>query len=160
MNAKGISLFEVLIAVLILSFGLLGMLALLLSGLKLTTSSNFRNIATLESQAMADLLRGDPRNLTLYNSPANAVDANCFTATNCTSMQTRVQTEFSLWLAQLAAMLPSGTGTICQDSTPTDGTPGNWACDGLATSQFVVKVCWDESSVPTSSATVCVQANI
>jgi len=161
--ASGLTLLEVLIAILVLSFGMLGMLGLLMSSLKLTNSSNYRNVATLESQAMADLMRANARNLTLYNNPTNTANSSCFTSSGCTSSQTRVQTEYSLWLSRLSSMLPSGSGMICRDSTPTgssSGTPSNWACDNATGSQFVVKVCWDESRVPTSSAITCVQTNI
>ena len=156
-TANGMTLFEVLVAILILSFGMLGMLGLLLSALKLTSTSNYRNIATLESQAMADLLRSNVRNLTSYDAPTDASDANCYTASGCSSTTTRIQTEYSLWLARLATMLPSGTGIVCRDSTPTDGTPANWACTSTAGNPFVVKVCWDESRVPSSSAVTCIQ---
>jgi len=159
----GTTLLEVLVAILVLSFGMLGMLGLLMTSLKLTASSNYRNIATLESQAMADLVRANARNLTLYNSPANTVNSSCFTDSGCTSSTTRVQTEYSLWLGRLGSMLPSGSGIICRDSTPTgltSGTPSDWACDNAAGSQFVVKVCWDESRVPTSPVITCVQTNM
>ena len=159
-SATGMTLLEVLVAILILSFGMLGMLGLLMSGLKLTTSSNYRNIAVLESQAMADLIRSNARNLTLYDLPADSPSASCFTTSGCTNAQGRVQTEFSLWLERLSTMLPSGNGTICRDSSPTDGTPSSWSCDGAAGSQFVVKVCWDESRIPSSPAIACIQTNI
>ena len=159
-SATGMTLLEVLVAILILSFGMLGMLGLLMSGLKLTTSSNYRNVAILESQAMADLIRANARNLTLYNLPTDSPSSDCFTSAGCPSAQGRVQTEYSLWLERLSSMLPSGNGTICRDSSPADGTPSSWACDGATGSQFVVKVCWDESRIPTSPAIACIQTNI
>ncbi len=160
---NGMTLLEVLVAITVLSFGMLGMLGLLINGLKLTSSSNYRNIANIESQAMADLVRANARNLSLYNIPTDSPSSSCFTSSGCSSSQSRVQTEFSLWLDRLATMLPSGNGMICRDSTPTgqtSGTPSNWACDNAADSQFVVKVCWNESRIPSSPAIACVQSHI
>ena len=154
---RGFTLVEALVAILVLSFGMLGMLGLLLGGLKLTSSSNYRNIATLESQAMADQAKANARSLTSYNTPTASLDSSCFTSTGCSSAQTRTQTEYDLWQDRLAAMLPSGVGIICRDSTPADGTPGNWACDNTA--QFVVKICWNESRVSIVSSNTCVQTN-
>lgn len=56
-------------------------------------------------------------------------------------------TDFAMWSARLAAMLPAGSGTVCSDATPNDGDPGDWRCDAVAanpTGPFVVKVCWIE----------------
>ncbi len=160
---NGMTLIEVLVAILVLSFGMLGMLGLLMNGLKLTTSSNYRNIANIESQAMADLVRANARNLTLYNAPSDSSNSSCFSTSGCSSSQARVETEFSLWLDRLGTMLPSGSGTICRDSTPTgqtSGTPSDWACDNATGSQFVVKVCWNESRIATAPVISCVQSNI
>lgn len=158
------TLLEVLIAILVLSFGMLGMLGLLLSGLRLTTSSNYRNIATLETQAIGDLVRANSQNLSLYDVPAGAgagsAVAACFTGGGCGSSANRVTTELALWRGRLAMMLPAGAGVICRDSTLADGAPDDWRCDGAAGAQFVVKVCWDESRVPTSPAVNCIQTNL
>lgn len=51
---SGVSMLEVLIAILILSLGLLGMLGVLLNSIKLTSSSNYRSIAAEQANAMAD----------------------------------------------------------------------------------------------------------
>lgn len=160
---EGMTLLEVLIAILVLSFGMLGMLGLLLSGLKLTTSSNYRNIASLESQTIGDLLRASTQNLSLYDLPSGttSITSACLTSSGCGSAANRTDTELALWRGRLAAMLPAGSGTVCRDSTPTDGTPDDWACDnGGGTGQFVVKVCWDESRVPASPAITCIQTNL
>ena len=40
-------------------------------------------------------------------------------------------------------MLPSGTGTVCIDSTPNDGSAANWRCDNLGV-VYAIKVVWTE----------------
>jgi type IV pilus assembly protein PilV len=160
---KGMTLLEVLIAILVMSFGMLGMLGLLISGLKLTTSSNYRNIASLESQAIGDLLRANSRNLLLYDLPSTttSVTDGCLTTGGCGGSANRVDTEVALWRARLATMLPSGTGVVCRDLSLADGTPNDWQCDNSTNAApFAVKICWDESRVPTSPAINCIQTQI
>lgn len=143
---SGVSLLEVLIAILILSFGMLGMLGLIINSLKLTSSSNYRTIAAQQAYSMADTLRSNVLILAKFQSPSGAAVANCLEAAGCTQDQMYV-TDFSMWTTRLAAMLPAGSGTVCSDATPSDGDPGNWQCDAVAlnpTGPFVVKVCWIE----------------
>lgn len=151
---------EVLIAVLILSFGLLGMLGMMLNSMKFTTTSNYRTIATLLAYSMADTAKSDLYNLTSYNSPSGSAVGACLTTAGCAASDL-VKTEASIWSQRLQAALPSGAGTICQDSSPTDGTPTNWACSGGANDPFVIKVCWDESRAGVSSAAYeCIQTSL
>lgn len=143
---SGVSLLEVLIAILILSFGLLGMLGLIINSLKLTSSSNYRTIAAQQAYSMADTLRSNVLILAKFQNPTGPAEANCLKTAGCTQNQMYV-TDFSMWTARLATMLPAGSGTVCSDATPADGDPGDWKCDAAAvnpTGPFVVKVCWIE----------------
>lgn len=143
---RGVTLLEVLIAILILSFGMLGMLGLIINSLKLTSSSNYRTIAAQQAYSMADTLRANVLILAKFQTPSGPTVGNCLNSVGCTQDQMYV-TDFSMWTARLAAMLPSGSGTVCSDATPNDGVPGNWQCDAVAanpTGPFVVKVCWIE----------------
>ena len=156
---SGITLIETMIAILVLSFGMLGMLSVFLNSLKITSTSHFRSIAAQQSYALADSIRANLPQLAVYPTASGAAVSNCFTTAGCTTAE-MTQTEIALWQARLGALLPSGAGTICRDSTPTDGTPGAWACDNAAGAQFVIKVCWDDSRVASSTATECVKTNL
>lgn len=143
---SGVSLLEVLIAILILSFGLLGMLGLIINGLKLTSSSNYRTIAVQQSYSIAEIVRDKGNLFAKVQNPGSPVEADCFKASGCDQNQ-MYATDFALWTSRLAAVLPAGSGTVCSDATPTDGDPGDWKCDGPAavpTGPFVAKVCWIE----------------
>ena len=143
---SGVSLLEVLIAILILSFGLLGMLGLIINSLKLTSSSNYRTIAAQQAYSMADTLRSNVLLLAKFQNPTGAAKPTCLTTAGCTKEEMYV-TEVAMWSARLAAMLPAGSGAVCSDATPTDGDPSDWKCDAAAvnpTGPFVVKVCWIE----------------
>ena len=89
-----------------------------------------------------------------FSAPGTiAIDTTCLNATGC-GRNTFVPTAIALWQQQLAAVLPQGQGTVCLDSTPNDGTPSNWKCDNATLAPYVIKVCWDESRLgSTSSAT-------
>jgi len=157
---SGITLIETMIAILVLSFGMLGMLSVFLNSLKITSTSHFRAVAAQQSYALADSMRASLPQLTVYPGVSPTSWAACFdtaSTAGCTTTQ-MAQTEIDLWQKRLAAMLPAGAGTVCRDGSPTDGTPGAWACDG--TGQFVIKVCWDDSRVSTSSAIECVRTSL
>lgn len=157
---------------LVLSIGLFGMLSIIITSLKMNSSSVYRSIASQQAYAMAETLRANPTSVGTVNA-ASAVAfsaasagsvATCLQAAGCargtTTTNGFVQNSLKMWNDQLAALLPQGTGTVCQDSSPTDGTPANWLCNGPAGSQtptdqnapYVVKVCWSESRIAASSS--------
>ncbi len=150
---SGVTLLETLIAILVLSFGLLGMLGLIINSLKLTSSSNNRTIAAQQAYSMADLLRGTPALIASYAAPTAAVTSACLTTVGCDESHL-IGMQFDLWRKSLAKILPSGSGTICRDSTPNDGgNSTNWKCDGAG--GYVVKVCWDETRVSVTGGQYC-----
>ena len=156
---QGVTLLETLIAILVLSFGMLGMLGVIINSLKLTTSSNYRTIAAQYAYSMADIVRGTPALLASYAAPTvNNKSENCLKSTGCSSAQL-VSTQLDLWQRNLAQSLPSGVGTVCRDSTPSNG--GNltdWKCDGAGA--YIVKVCWDETRVAVTGGQHCTWTNI
>ncbi len=143
---SGVSLLEVLIAILILSFGMLGMLGLIINSLKLTSSSNYRTIAVQQAYSIADTVRTNGPLLAKYQNATATMQTNCLAAAGCT-VDDMYSAELAMWSNRLAAMLPAGRGTVCSDATPSDGDPADWECDAVAVSPtglFVVKVCWIE----------------
>jgi len=139
----GVTLLEVLIAILILSFGLLGMLGLITNGLKITGSSNYRSIAAQQLTEMADMINANPALISAYASPTSALTANCLTTAGCTPAQLP-KMDYRLWLDNLSKTLPSGTGIVCLDASPSDGNSTNFACSGVG--RPTVKICWNEHS--------------
>jgi type IV pilus assembly protein PilV len=160
-KAKGFSLVEVLVTLLVVSIGLFSIMAVITVSLQLNSSSVYRTIASQQAYAMAEMLRANPTTtgtinpasqVTFANPGAGSASTTCWNA-GCTP-NTYIFTMIDAWNKQLAAVLPSGAGTVCLDSTPNDGTPANWACDGATTPQapYVVKVCWNESRIAASSS--------
>ena len=116
----GSSLLEVLIALILLSMGLLGMMALQTTSLKNNQTSMSRSLATELAHEISDLMRAN-RTLAEAGSYDIALDATAPTGTSVDAV------DLQNWKARLA-QLPAGQGSIAQD--------GN---------QFVITVQWDES---------------
>lgn len=147
-GSAGFTLIEILISVVVLAIGLLGMAALQMNGLRNNQSAYFRAQATQLAYDMADRMRTnivearDAASGGTYNNGASTAN-NCATGPCTTAQMTGY--DFSQWNAELTAQLPSGTGWVCIDGTPNDGTStSSPACDGAGT-VYAIKVWWDDS---------------
>lgn len=105
-NARGFSLVEVLVSIVIVAIGLLGMAGLTAAGLKSNNTSYYRSQATVLANDILDRMR------------ANAVQARgqqydvaagpAYTAAGGTLELFDCQE----WVAAIAAAMPGGTGTV------------------------------------------------
>lgn len=118
----GTTLIEVLIAVLVLSIGLLGMAAVQFNGIKRNTDAYLRSQAINLAYDMSDRIR-------VNRSGALESDDRYVMAMGATPVgTTKAAQDLQAWLANLANILPSGAGSI--------SSTGN---------EFTITVCWDES---------------
>lgn len=150
---RGFIMFEVLISVLVISVGFIGLAGMQVAGLAAANDSLFRSKAVYLSYQMADRVRANIPGAVAgnYNLLTGlGVDPGCV-ATNCSASQ-MATTDFAEWTAEVAALLPSGVGAICIDSTPDDGTSTVVACDGVGNT-LAVKVWWIEGGVEHGFAT-------
>jgi type IV pilus assembly protein PilV len=141
----GSSLIEVLIALLVLSFGMMGMAGVQSVSLRGNQAAYFRTQATSLSMDIAERMRA---NLTgvraaAYNNVAGAATASCFTIVSCTSAQMAAQ-DINDWGAQVNALLPGGTAVVCLDSGGDDGTAAAFACDNIG-AIYAIKIWWDDN---------------
>jgi type IV pilus assembly protein PilV len=144
---------EALIAVLLLSLSALAYAALQMKGLSANSSSMWRSKATLLGYDMADRMRANREALLAggYNSltvPQTITD--CGVASNCTAARMALL-DYSQWSAALAREIPGGSGVVCIDSTPDDGSASASGCDGAGT-MLAVKVFWSERGQPSRLA--------
>ncbi len=165
----GFTMLEVLVAILVLSLGLLGLAGLQTMGLRNNTASTQRTIATLLAYDIADRMRANYNSVMAgdYNyanysvSPgskvgtstyANGINTSTCTPGVCTSWLIAQQDIYD-WNQQICAQLPQSTscaaangpwGVVCRDLTPNDGTPSAPNCDNLGTSPYVIKIWWIE----------------
>lgn len=127
-KVAGFTLIEVLVSIVIVSFGLLGVAGLLSTGLKSTQGSLQRTQASLLAYDMADRMRmnRDAARNGHYRTSAPP------TPTNAIAVSDKVA-----WHGAVAELLPSGVGTVTMP----------------ATNFYSISVQWDDSKVVGGSAT-------
>ncbi len=140
---RGSSMIEVLVSMLILAGGILGMNALQTSSLKSNQNSYMRVLANTYALDMVERVRANSTGARLgsYNNPTPILNSNCLNTTGCSAAQMAAH-DVSEWETLVSSNLPLGSGVICLDASPDDGTPASPACDGSG-STYAVKIWWD-----------------
>ncbi len=142
----GFSLLEVLVALLVLSVGLLGLAALQTVGLKFNTQSYQRTQAVLQAYDMIDRIRANPvaRKTGAYDSVSSGAIpsyTDCG-STSCTPTQL-ASYDIALWNAANASYLSEGKGAISLAPT--------------SSSVRVITITWQENDL---SQTFTVEADL
>jgi len=156
-TALGFSLVEVLVSIVVLSFGLLGMVGLQATSLQANREARLQSIASEFARELGELMRGnaDIAALTASNpyifdlsSPLAAPTASYCLAvgSSCANTTAIANAEITEWLARVDEQLPGARVKVCVDSAPFDaaGLP-TWGCtaaQGIAT----IKIGWTRGS--------------
>jgi len=139
-HRRGFTLLEVLIAVVILSVGLLGIAALQVTTSAYNASGLYRSQAAALSREIVERMRVnvDEARAGGYDlSTLPSYATNCEgTAATCSAAQMR-EHDLRLWAARVTAMLPSSDAAIATQPDATD--PGN------RPATVTVTLSWDES---------------
>jgi type IV pilus assembly protein PilV len=109
-HQTGFSLVEVLIALVIMSVGMLGIAGLYVQSMQAGRTSMFRHHAVTLAGDVADRIRANPTAAIAYNHAANAAGTNnnCVTGgVNCNAADMAANDIF-LWQAQADDTLPGG----------------------------------------------------
>lgn len=110
----GFTLIEVLIAMFVLSVGMLGSTALMLQGRSAAVKTNYEAKAMQMAQSMAEQMRANIKGVVdgNYNDvdTASASAQTCI-ATTCTTAEMALYDEY-IWGWMLDQYLPSGSGTV------------------------------------------------
>ena len=132
----GFTLLEVLIALLVLSIGLLGFAALQTLGLRSNQMASMRTLSTQYAYDMTDRMRANPEGVdasqyvyTYDPDSPPTYSKDCRTET-CTPTE-MAEFDIALWINTLEQTLPSGRGSISQAVTA-----------GVTT--HTVTIFWDE----------------
>lgn len=147
-GTRGFSLIEVMIAVLVLSVGLLGMAALQGFSLQNTRSANYRSQATNLAYQLADSMRGN-RNAADFGTyqtalqnwtpictgPATTPPPDCVGA----SVDT-VTCDIARWQDRICRDLPNGRGRLVGAFAAAPG-----ASTGVNTGTVEVHLCWADN---------------
>lgn len=130
-DQRGSSLIEVLVAVFIVSVGLLALAGILATATRFSKTSEFRSVASLLAADIADRMRANfnpgataaqqgERFYTLQPgvlaTAAPESDATCAVAAACTPEE-MAQRDLAQWQAALFQALPQGTGFILPNAT-------------------------------------------
>ena len=127
---RGFSLVEVLIALIIMSVGMLGIASLYVNSMSAGRTSMFRHHAVTLAGDVADRIRANPRAGVSYIVKPGA-NNNCVAGgVGCSEAEMAVNDIF-LWQQQAANTLPNGDVTIVLDNAVNPPT-------------YTITVTWDE----------------
>lgn len=139
-DEAGVAMIEALIAIIVISFGLLGLAGLQLAGVRTNQVAYYRSVATAQAYDMADRMRanisavnGGSYNAITATIPARPACSNPFTAGGGCAPAAMATYDAYAWLTENARLLPGGSGTVTK----------------LATSNaFDINVQWTEKCSP------------
>jgi len=139
---QGYTLIEVLIAVIILSIGLLGIKGIQTKTQQFNREAYFNTQATFFTHDILERARANPKGLNagFYNNPSNTEHSTCYSVSGC-STQEMAENDMYEWKQVISNTLPGGNAHICIDSTPDDGEPDAPECDGEGLI-YAAKVWW------------------
>jgi len=143
-SVGGFTLLEVLVALVVLSIGLLGLAGLQLTSVTNTRDAYYRTQAITLSYDIADRMRANMDAVDANNYDANTTTtpvASCRSTAGC-STTNMANDDLALW-RQAVATLPGGEGIVCIDDSPNDGTSvASAECSGSG-NQYAVKIWWN-----------------
>jgi type IV pilus assembly protein PilV len=165
-RARGFSLLEVLISILILSFGLLGMLGMQAAALQANREARMQSTASGLAQELAEMMRGNKGVSLLttgnpytgdFSTPLMPATAsyclNVATSTTlCANATAIANAQMTEWLSRVDAELPGAHVKVCVDSAPFDsaGLP-QWNCTATGTdATTVIKIGWTRGATDRS----------
>jgi len=114
---KGFTLVEVLVALVVMSVGMLGIAALYLEGLRAGRTALYRTTAITLAADMADRIRANRNAGPAYAGTGPGADGDCVNgAADCTA-EALAADDWLDWSSQLSARLPEGaTGEVQVDA--------------------------------------------
>ena len=159
-RAHGFTMLEVLVAVIVLSFGLLGMVGLQAASIKANREARLQAVASRLAAELGDLMRNNRVVATKTTAAENpylqanfsgvayvaAASPDCY-ATACTSELQTAQADINDWLNRVASELPGAKVVVCFDTTPFDSSSGlaRWSCTNTG-NVVMVKLGWTRAS--------------
>jgi type IV pilus assembly protein PilV len=166
-KARGFSMVEVLVSIVVLSFGLLGMVGMQASALKSNREARLQSTAITLARELAEMIRGNkavgilPAATNPYlgsfnttplvaNTPFYCLSVGTTACANATEVANAQMTE---WLARVEAELPGARVSSCYDTAPFDanGLP-QWTCTAGTGREIMVKIGWTRGSTDRSKS--------
>ena len=166
---QGFSLVEVLVAIVVLSFGLLGMVGMQAFALQSNQEARLQGQAAVLARELAEMMRGnkvvgsDPSStnnfylgtftvgsLSMGSNASYCSGAN--TLTPCATPADVAKAEMTDWLNRVNTELPGARVSVCFDDAPYDssGMP-QWTCPATGADEIaVIKIGWTRASTDRS----------
>lgn len=150
MRARGFTLLEILIAVVVLALGIIGGVALQLAALRARHQAVLLSQATQMATGLAERMRANPSQADTYltldydafaAAPPDAPAALCYAGTACAAGQL-AQADLYDVKSHMQSHLPAGRVMICRDAGLWSGGKLRWACSGGAAEPVVIKIGW------------------
>ena len=156
---RGFSLLEVLISIIVLSFGILGAAGLQAASLQANREAKLQAVATRYAEELAELMRSNkgvsiltssnPYLLAVKSGDTSPADPSCGYPGKaaCADATATANRDVFEWWSRLDQALPGARVAVCQDSTPYDATTGlpQWACTGTG-GVLTIKVGWTRAN--------------
>lgn len=156
----GFSILEVLVALVVLSLGMLGAVGMQAAAMQANKETRNQAMATTLARELADKMRTNHTvaiTTTVSVNPYlttttrtgtatfSAPSENCFT-TACTTRQAIANWDMADWVNRIQNALPDPRIAVCFDATPfdADGKP-QWACTNTG-DVSVIKLAWTNSN--------------
>ena len=137
---SGIGIIEIMIALLVLTIGLLGMASMQTTGLQMTSEALSRSQATILANDIIDRARANRENMDDYQVPASETVPACNTGYALDATKTVAENDIDEWMNSLGCLLPSPDATVVFDDasnlmtvTVTWNTRSDIADDGQIT---------------------------
>lgn len=149
MRARGSTLLEILIAVLVLALGILGGVGLQLNAARARHQSVLLSHATQLAASLAERMRANPGQFSTYltldfdaaATPLPAAPSPLCLGDACDAAQL-ARTDLYDVSVTASQHLPGGRLRVCRDAGLWSGGQLRWDCVGGATAPVVVKVGW------------------
>nr|WP_280192407.1 type IV pilus modification protein PilV [Delftia sp. PS-11] len=165
LRPRGFTLIEVLVAIVVFSFGLLGMVGLQATAMQANREARMQNQATALARELAEMMRGN-KDIAIKSAAADnpylgafaagslalTTPSYCLSVSNaangCTSTADIASAQMTEWLARVDAALPDARVSICFDGAPYDsnGMP-QWTCNATGADEIIfIKIGWTQGS--------------
>jgi type IV pilus assembly protein PilV len=154
-RSRGVTFVELLVAVVVMSIGILGVAALQALSLQQNRSALFRAEANQLANDMLDRIRANPGG----NYAPVAIDAEPATATNCylSDCNSALMAAFDIssWKCQLNSIDPDGdTYDICSTLNITSSLPEGAGAVTQAGSTYSIEIQWVDDSKGTTKSII------
>ena len=160
--AAGFTLIEVLVAVLVLSLGVLGAAGMQVASLRANREARSQEVGTRMAMELAELIRANHilaagtttatnPYLLSFSGTAPSNSSTCFTASGCSTTLDIAKRDVDDWTQRAAALLPGIVVRVCYDAAPFDGSGlPEWSCDGNGNT-LQIKIGWTRANLDSST---------